>query len=717
MILKGIKTHNLKNLDFKALDPEIIGVYGVSGGGKSSFAYHTLYALCKDTFEALENGHIENGQYIVQYYEKLIPSIAIKQLNLNTNPRSNIYSYANFSSLLSTLNMLDYNLLKLNKPTNECFHCHGQGSTNTINKDLIINNTQKICDMPFIPWKPKEYGNNSMEILLLEFCKQHKIDINKSFQELSPHIQDILLYAKEEYKFKINYKHNKKPRIRHISYTGIMTYIENLLQSDKKSEYAKAKKYCTNILCPICKGSKINTEKYKNIFLWERSFQDFLTQPFDIIKQDFKNKTIQSQRIYDILQSYCDLGIGYLSLNRSIPSLSGGELQKLKLANLIHTNMSNLFIVIDEISSGLHISDFDKVLQLIQKLKDRGNIIVLIEHNQYLLEKCDRLINIGPVGGKDGGYIIDSTFKKIPFTCTNKATKLNDFLHIKNININNIINQNIKIPISAITAFIGRSGSGKSSLAKYLSDTQEKCIYISQKTLRGNIKSSVVTYLELSKEISKYFAKHFHKEDGYFTSNGGSDIICSQCNGTGTIRYERGFELSLDIICTQCEGKMFNDKAQNFKINGLSVIDIYDCELALLNNSFIPKLRKLSEFACKLSLGHLSLNRKINTLSGGEIKRIKLLKEVLANLKDKILIVDEPSAGLDLDNANKALRLLQQTQTLATIIIEHNPHIFLQADYIVEIGPYSGTLGGKIIFNDSAKKYYANHDDFLSQYL
>ena len=721
MLIKGINTHNLKNLDFSMTQPEIICICGVSGSGKSSLAYHTIHKLCSDAFSALENGFLDDNEYIVKDYEKLLPSIAIKQLNLNSNPKSTIYSYLNFSSLLSSLKEIEYKRLKLNKPEHECCSCHGKGTSMELDLELLINFNEKIESIPFLPWKIKEYKNNLYEKLFHEFCDFYSIDKKLTFNGLSKKEQDLLLYYKGDIHFKINFKHNNKSRVRNLCYTGIISFLEKFLYSEKKSESLYAQKYCKSLLCQKCNGSKINTDLYKDINIGLITFQDFLTLSIDEILESGCLNHKRFEKIKRLFISISNLGIGYLNLSRSIPTLSGGEIQKLNFANLLHSKISGILIVIDEISSGLHVTDFPKILQYITDLKNENNYIILVEHNPFFLNNTDRLICMGPEGGKNGGYIIaydtDANYIKNDF----KKIKTENFIELKDITINNIAKQDARILRNAITAIVGKSGSGKTSLAKYIESNLKHTIYISQNALHGNSRSTIASYLEINKTLANLFAKQYGLSYRDFMPNLVNEIVCKDCSGTGIIKYERSFETSLITTCPSCDGKLFNKNAELYKINNLSIKDIYDMEIESLDIIDSNKIKKLSFFSKKLYLGYITLNRKINTLSGGEIKRIKLLKSLICNeLKNKILIIDEPSAGLDAKIYNNILTILHdlKQQTESIVIIDHNPLFFLESDYIIEIGPGSGYFGGKIIFNNYTSLYCKDpKNNYLFNYI
>ena len=334
----------------------------------------------------------------------------------------------------------------------------------------------------------------------------------------------------------------------------------------------------------------------------------------------------------------------------------------------------------------------------------------MVEHNHYFLSKCDKLIKIGPKSGSKGGMIVSDELQRNPIKYKNKNSNIKDFISINNININNIHNQNIRIATNSVNAIVGKSGSGKSSLSRYIEKNIINSIYISQKSIKGNIKSTFASYLGLNKDIANYFSKFFSLDYSFFMTNSDSEIVCNSCKGCGIIKYERGYESTIDIICPECDGKLFNNKAIEYNIDGYSITDIYNQELSTLSNFIqIKKLNKFFDLIDRLSLGHLSLSRKTNTLSGGELKRLKLLEILLNNnLKNKIIIIDEIGAGLDRDTAIKVIDLIKEykNKTLSLIIVEHKPEIFFEAEYIIEIGPNAGKDGGKIIFNDSMDKYY-----------
>ena len=284
------------------------------------------------------------------------------------------------------------------------------------------------------------------------------------------------------------------------------------------------------------------------------------------------------------------------------------------------------------------------------------------------------------------------------------------FFTIKNINKNNVCNLDLTLPVNAISILVGKSGSGKSSIAKYIDENIDNSVYVSQDMIKGNIRSTVATLTGLNKKISKLYSRQFDLDEINFSVNEANPLICQECFGKGIIKFHRSFERDVEITCPSCDGKLFSKKSQNFKIAGLSIKDLYDLSFDSINNLKINGLSSVVGDAIKLGLGHLSLNRKTQTLSGGELKRIKILiKLPVKNRSDKILIIDEPGSGLDDKTSTRVMSFIKSfaKNYKSIIIIDHKPSIFLTADYIIEIGPESGTRGGKIIFTGSAREYHS----------
>lgn len=692
---RGVKTNNLKNIDVVIKKNKITAIYGRSGAGKSSLAFSTVYQLCKDEFEALENGNFDASNYILDSYSNIIPSVAITQTNINNNPHSTLYSYLNISQLISLVpqkhsNIPNYTFLKLNRPDNICPTCNGLGVVNEVSLDDLIDDHLSIIENPFRCWKVTSQ-NDYYYKLILEFSKNKGIPLDVPYKELNKNHVELLLNGDKEVRLSFRARYNGKIKDRRDYYSGILQYANENLSLKSMNGLYKI------LICPNCKGSRINTERYKNIRLFNLTFQQFLTSPFDEIV--FLLATLDyTGDLLDILKSISEMGLGYLSFARSIPSLSGGELQKIKFSRLLNSNISGVLIVIDEISSQLNEVDYPLILTKLRELA-KDKTIILVEHESFFINSSDEKIHIGREAGEKGGFLSEPEViqeKNIPI----RLHKSNDFFVYEKMNKHNVINQTIKIPKKCITVITGVSGSGKSTIAKIIEE-RSKAIYITQKSSSYGNRSNLAVSIKVNDEIAKFYSAYtgFPVENFLPNKEGG----CKSCSGTGVVNYDRGFDGNICQTCPTCEGKLFDKEnpAVNKSVKGLNIIEVYQRELGELIGFFDnPYIDRIFDTMIGLGLSYLYLARKTQTLSGGEQRRIKLCENFSrARESKKILIVDEPTAGLDPETASIVMAYIRSKLDLfsAMIIIEHDLNLLKYCDYQVRIGEFAGKDGGKVL--------------------
>lgn len=693
--LYQVRTHNLKNISITISKNKITTIYGRSGVGKSSLAFTTLHQLCVDEFDAIENGFNDNQDYVIGGYNGIIPSVAINQLNKNNNPRSTLYSFLNIAQILSSIKQnkyIEYSLLKLNKPQNECPHCRGLGEVAEVSVIELIDVQKTLEENPFRIWQ-KGYLSELYYKLMLEFCKVELIPIHIAYHLLSETDKNKLLYGKSEEKITVRFKHNGKYKQRKLYYQGVMHSAKLKVNSVSMENFTQMK------CCPYCSGSRINKNVYQDQMIADIPFLDFLCLPINELIEKLEDK-IEYAYLVRVLSGICEMGLGYLNLARSIPSLSGGELQKLKFSRILNSEISGVLIVIDEISSQLSEESYLIIWEKLKQLAER-NTIVLVEHNSFFIEKSDYQIHIGRFAGNQGGYLCEKEII-LPSNVAIDHHKSKLFFKFDNICKHNLYGQSVTIPKKSITVFTGVSGSGKSSLAKWIENDQ-KAIYITQKNSNFSSRSVLTSTLKVNKVIAEYFANQTGLSEDEFLLH--KNAGCKVCNGIGVIKYERGFDKDLYLTCHCCNGRLFDNTnpAIYQKIDGLSILDLYQLEIRELLSK-LPKslgsLIQILETVNELGLGHLQLSRKTQTLSGGETRRLKLC-EYLSRQKEtkKILIIDEPVAGLDPETAGKVAYFIRKQSNLfsAVILIEHRKEVISFADYEVNIGPLAGQNGGKIL--------------------
>ena len=716
--LYGVKTNNLKNVDIKILKNNITSITGVSGGGKSSLAYDTIYALCEQEFSAISQGYFEDARYLLDRYTGIRPAVAIKQINRNLNSRSTIYSYYNFFSILSALSdkggcNFEYDHLRLNKPGNECEICGGTGTVHTIDVHKIVDQDLTLAQNPFLPWRSK--SSDKYEKLLKEYSAFKNIDMAKPFSKLPAKIREDLLYSRGCGEFLIKFKHNGRYRQSRMSFTGPMTELQNALISPRVSERNLAQKYSSETQCASCRGSRVSVRKYKSLKVCSIPMLDFLSQDIDTILDklaELKLKDAAFTKLQRSFECISKMGLGYLSLSRSIPSLSGGELQKLNFSRLLMSEMSGIVVVIDELSSQVHVSDYAMLFNEIEKIKRLGNTVILVEHSSYFVGKSDYVLEIGPGPGRFGGLVLDR--KEHPASRM-EVKPQKSFLKFAMPPVwkNNVKGLTLEVVAGGINVICGKSGAGKSSIAEFFAENLDNVIYVSQTLVRGHVRSSVASYLELNELLSGYYGNYFSADNEIFSASAGKLGRCQDCDGAGVLRQTRDYDTTVEVICDTCNGRLFAPSVEEYKIDGLSIADIYALPLEQLLKECIglpKKVIETLEVLCSLRLGHLSLNRKTSSLSGGELRRLKLLKHLSKRRTGKILIVDEPGAGLDDATCQALMEYLNDfvENYLAIILIDHKPSIFLNSDHVIEIGRDIAASSSKLLYCGGAATYYSD---------
>ena len=720
--LNGVYTNNLKGIDVKISPESITAIVGKSGSGKSSLAYSTIYSLCSEEFRALEDGYIEQSQSVVNDFSGLVPAISIKQINNNTNPRSTLISYLNITSILELLyingeSTIPVHKLKINAVGNECIECSGRGLSFSIDPNKVVEVDKTVAENPFRNWKNARSDKHHK--LLERFASGNNIPLDVPFRDLSDGMKKKLLYGVSESLYAVNFKVNGKYRKRNLHYHGAIADLEVSLKSNKKSDKNYAEKYCGEVSCPACLGSKINIDdEILSTSLMGLRYDQILTLSINDILLKFapkkisKSKTPPLHRFIMTLSSIQKIGIGYLSLSRSIPSLSGGELQKLNLARLMTAEITGLVAVIDEISSGLHVSDFQKVRKCLLDLNSKSIGLILVEHNPFFIKMAGKVLSLGPGSGHDGGELVDYKFPEQDYASylSGRRNFNENEIETERVSLNNVSNVSISFPSDSLVAVCGKSGSGKSSFFNGLSEIDKRFTLVSQDLIKAGSRSSVSSYIVATNLIAKEFSRSTGEDEEWFIPAQGKKGACSGCDGYGVIRIPRNFDEYALVQCDVCRGGLFNDEAAEFVHGNFSVRDVYSKSISSLVDAGFESeaLKSRIDILMGLGLGHLSLSRRTNTLSGGELKRLKLAKALTKKMKNHVLVVDEPGAGLDSSSIDSLMNFLSGFvhSYSSIILIDHKPEVILKCDYVVEFGPGSGPDGGSVIYSGCINKFY-----------
>ena len=655
------------------------------------------------------------------------------------------------------------NSFSFNSPKGMCKKCNGLGIENRVNYDLIIPDPSISIYNGGI--KPLGNYKNSWIFKQIDTISQkYNFNIKDPINKISKEAIDIILNGGKE-SFSVESKTLGLTRKYKIDFEGVITFIEN---QSKELYSARIKRWANSFMdkvnCESCGGSRLNKQsnffKISNKTIHDLSKLDIidLKKWFDKIesKLDKRKKIIGSEIIKEInkrLDFLLDVGLDYLSLNRPVRSLSGGESQRIRLATQIGSQLVGVLYILDEPSIGLHQRDNSKLIDSLKKLRDLGNTIIVVEHDKEIMEKADHIIDIGPNAGKNGGKIIfNGSYKQILNSNTVTSNFLNNIktipvpdlrrksnekLIIKGCIGNNLKNIKAEFPLGLMIAITGVSGSGKSTLINetlypilnnhffngvkdplpYKSikglDYLDKVIEINQSPIGRTPRSNPATYTGVYSDIRSLFCMTPESlirgyKPGRFSFNvvGGR---CETCQGAGLRKIEMNFLPDVYINCDDCQGKRFNRETLEIRYKGKSISDVLNMTINESCDFFenFPKILRKLKTLKNVGLGYITLGQQSTTLSGGEAQRIKLASELSKKDTGKtIYILDEPTTGLHFQDIKVLLEMINKlvNKGNTVIIIEHNMDVIKTADHIIEIGPNGGKLGGQIIFNGTPEE-------------
>lgn len=721
---KGVKTNNLKNIDVHYYEGELILICGESGSGKSSLAFDTIAAISQNEFDKLSHDNTAEIKFDVDYYSNVIPAVSLKQLNFNVNPRSTIMSYFGlykpFSLILNELCGISMNDLSPNG-VSRCKTCNGLGYMFKPSANSIIAYDKKINEMPFLCWN-NSYKDYYKQILCL-FCKEMNIDVNQSFSSLPEHQQNILLSGIGKIKHKITYKYNGKLRTKTSVYYGPLVDLEL-----SNSFISNRQRYMMTINCETCEGTRLNSKVSSIIVKNKFSLGDLLTCPLSSLntflnsldRNTQKNSVRESIDYLLRFTSMCKkLSIDYLNLSRSIPSLSGGELQRLRIVQLLMGRIDHLLTIIDEPTASLHPIEAEKVIHSILEL-NANNTVMLVEHHNDITKIADRIIYLGPHGGKNGGNIISEQqyIDSQKYDLQYKPLHINKLIKIPLESSHVNFGGNIQFALHCVNGICGQSGIGKTTILKDILPTLlDDYKYFSQKPILGTSFTTVASYTGILDEIRNVFSKSSKQSKGLFSNH--SEGSCPKCQGSGKILIGDFYDEKIYESCDKCHGTGYSEKALNVRVKDLNIAEILNLEISALFDLEI-KSKKLNTILLtlkKLDLGHLKLNQKISSLSGGENQRLKLCLALIEK-RNKIIGLDEPTKGLSERAVKCLIDILYEdiaNNQRTYIIAEHNPIFLSNCTFINELSNISNQV--KVICSGTADSIKNNYASLIKKWL
>ncbi len=671
-------------------------------------------------------------------------------------------------------------IFSFNAPYGACERCGGLGADFVVDPDLVVpDKTKSLNDGAIYPWS--RTSTDYYDDMLKSVCSHYGIPMDKPFDKLTKSQQDIILNGGDDIlQFRVKRFGTHYYETKYRKFEGVIPFLEKRY-NDSNAEYwrEEIEKYMTTTPCPKCHGARLKEfplavkVKDKNIYEFTlMSIEDELQFIEDLYLELDEYKLKIAKQILDEIRSRLrfmkDVGLSYLNLARMAGTLSGGEAQRIRLATQIGSGLSGVLYVLDEPSIGLHQRDNDRLIKTLLKLRNLGNTLIVVEHDEDTMRNADYIVDIGPKAGVNGGKIIATGTLEDIINTKNSLTgqylsgvrsipvpdKIREgngnFLQVKNAHLNNLKNIDVDIPLGKIVVLTGISGSGKSTLMQDLIyefalhklrgnrpkpqgvddilgfENIDKIIDIDQSPIGRTPRSNPATYTDLFTHIRDLYAKtNEAKLRGYkpgrfsFNVKGGR---CEACKGDGVNKIEMNFLSDVYVKCPVCKGKRYNRETLEVKFKGKTIADVLDMSVkeALEFFDSIPSIKNKLQTLNDVGLDYIKLGQSATTLSGGEAQRIKLASELNKRATGKTLyLLDEPSVGLHWYDLDKLIKIIQKLadQGNTILIIEHNLDLIKVADYIIDLGPEGGNAGGTVVATGTPQEVAKNKNSFTGQYL
>lgn len=729
IIVENAHTNNLKNVSINIPKHKIVVFSGVSGSGKSSLLFDTIYTEAQrqliETFSSFARARLPKlSRPDVDEIKNLSTPIVIDQKKMGSNLRSTVGTATELATYIRLLysrigqpfiNQPSF-AFSFNHPEGMCQCCHGLGKVVHIDEDSFLDREKSLREGAILhPF----YKKNSY--MLKELIQYGIFDNDKPLREWSKEELHKLLYSEP-----IELSKEQTGLTYRRFHEGIITKIERSVMekgNDEKEEdeQNERERFLVYKTCPECHGTRINKRarsvKINGIGI-DEAFRMELSELLEFMRNVNDPQGISVpliRKIVYVLEQLVRIGVPYLTLERPVSTLSGGESQRVKMARQLDCNLTDLLYVLDEPSVGLHPRDTERLIALFNELRDKGNSVFVVEHDPDIIRCAEWVVDMGPKAGSLGGSVIyngtaegllsaegltaEQLRKRLGSDSFRPTRQWSDYYLIENACENNLKNITVRIPKGVLTVVTGVSGCGKSSLIHgcFVPQHPEACV-INQEPVGRTTRGNIVSYMGVFNHIRKLFSETTGQEQSLFSFNAAG--ACPKCEGRGFLSFEMSFLDAVRTKCDDCNGKRYNSRAQSYKYKGKDISEVLDLTVNQAFDFFgdVPSILKHITLLQDVGLGYLTLGQSLSSLSGGESQRLKIA--TVLKKTGRLYVMDEPTTGLhmnDIENFFSIIdRLVNSGNTV--IIIEHNPDIIRRADWMIDLGPEGGSKGGYLLF-------------------
>ncbi|MPY57741.1 ATP-binding cassette domain-containing protein [Streptomyces spongiae] len=765
----GARENNLKDVSVEIPKRRLTVFTGVSGSGKSSLVFDTIAAesqrLINETYSAFVQGFMPTlARPEVDVLDGLTTAISVDQQRMGGDPRSTVGTATDANAMLRVLfsrlgqphigppSAYSFNTAsvrasgaitvergdrtKAQKATYErtggmCNHCEGRGKVSDIDLTQLYDDTKSLAEGAFtIPgWK----SDSQWTVQL--YAQSGFVDPDKPIRQYTKREMHAFLYG-EPTKIKVNGIN--------LTYEGLIPKIQkSFLSKDKESMQphirAFVERAVTFTTCPDCDGTRLS-EGARSSKIGRTSIADACAMEIRDLAEWIRGLKEPSvapllTALQHTLDSFTEIGLGYLSLDRPAGTLSGGEAQRVKMIRHLGSSLTDVTYVFDEPTIGLHPHDIQRMNDLLLRLRDKGNTVLVVEHKPETIAIADHVVDLGPGAGTAGGTVcFEGTVEGLRASDTVTGRHLDDraalretvrkptgTLEIRGATTNNLRNVDVDIPLGVLCVVTGVAGSGKSSLIHGSIPAPEGVVAVDQTPIRGSRRSNPATYTGLADPIRKAFAKVNGVKPALFSAN--SEGACPTCNGAGVIYTDLAMMATVATLCEDCQGKRFQASVLEYHLGGRDISEVLAMSVTEAEEFFgageahTPAAQRILARLADVGLGYLTLGQPLTTLSGGERQRLKLATHMAE--KGGVYVLDEPTAGLHLADVEQLLGLLDRLvdSGKSVIVVEHHQAVMAHADWIVDLGPGAGHEGGKIVFEGTPADLVATRSTLTGEHL